>query len=63
MISTPKISCFFEEHLRFYNGNLFLNEVQINSKYYLLITLNYGVCEEGEIYIKTFKNVIFQKFL
>lgn len=52
-IATITIPVFYDKFFTFYN--LHPNEFKTESKYFLVFTLNYGVCDEGEIYIEAMK--------
>ena len=55
MISTSLIPKFYSDIFNFFDYVLHANEYIFKSKYYLIFTLNFGLCEKGEIYITSLK--------
>ena len=55
MVSNSKIPLFYERDFDYFNLNLHPNEIQINLNYYLIMTLNFKICDEGEVFISSIK--------
>ena len=53
--SNSKIPLFYSSSFNFFNLSLHPNEIEIDSNYYLIITLNFKNCEEGEIFLSSVK--------
>lgn len=52
LITVPKL---FSNSFSICAQNKHPNEICINSNYYLMMTLNFDLCDEGEIYISDLK--------
>lgn len=55
LIKTPKIPIFLENVFSQSNYSIHPNEIIISNKYYMMFTLNFDACDEGEIYIASIK--------